>query len=186
MPALNIVEKLADRIERCKRSSHAKAQRRKGRGKGKPQPLFASSFAPLRHCVSIIRQMIASLLLALLVTLSGTVATYLYDENASFGARLCAGAALGLTALGLVSFVVASFIGLTGIAILFSAAICSSPLAILTDGANAKRLRQDLESVANSTRRLVLRPDAKSIGYFLFYACATIVLCKVFSRAVIQ
>ncbi|HKG96755.1 MAG TPA: hypothetical protein VKA97_03030, partial [Pyrinomonadaceae bacterium] len=130
--------------------------------------------------------MIASLILALLVTFSGTVATYLYDENASFGARLCAGAALGLAALGLVSFVVVSFIGLSGIGILFSAAICSSPLAILTDAANAKRLRQDLEAVSNSTRRLFLQPDAKSLGYFLFYAGAAIVLWKVFSRAVIQ
>src|SRR5215213_4786008 len=130
--------------------------------------------------------MIASLILALLVTFSGTVATYLYDENASFGARICAGAALGLAALGLVSFVVASFIGLTGIAIMFSDAICSSPLAILTDATNNKRLRQDLEAVSNSTRRLFLRPDAKSVGYFLFYAGATIVLWKVFSRAVIQ
>src|SRR5215207_357638 len=130
--------------------------------------------------------MIASLLLALLVTFSGTVATYLYDDNASFVARVCAGAALGLATLGLVSFVVVSFIGLTGIAILFSAAICSSPLAILTDAANAKRLRQDLEAVSNSTRRLFLQPDAKSLGYFLFYAGATIVLWKVFSRAVIQ
>jgi len=123
--------------------------------------------------------MIASLILALLVTFSGTVATYLYDENASFGARLCAGAALGLAALGLVSFVVASFIGLTGIAIFFSAAICSSPLAILADTANAKRLRQDLTAVSNNTRRLFLRPDAKSIGYFLFYFFVTIVLWKV-------
>ncbi len=130
--------------------------------------------------------MTASLLLALLVTLSGTVATYLYDENASFGARLCAGAALGMAALGLVSFVVASFIGLTGIAILFSAAICSSPLAILTDAANAKRLRQDFQAVSNNTRNLFLRPDLKSAGYFLFYAAATVVLWKVFSRAVIQ
>ena len=130
--------------------------------------------------------MIASLLLALLITLSGTVATYLYDENASFSARLCAGAALGLAALGLVSFVVASFIGLTGIAILFSAAICSSPLAILTDAAYAKRLRQDLESVSNNTRRLFLRPDAKLIGYSLFYALATVILWRVFNRAVIQ
>jgi hypothetical protein len=144
------------------------------------------SFAPLRLRMSIIRQMIASLLLALLVTLSGTVATYLYDDNASFGARLCAGAPLGLALLGLVSFVVASFIGLTGIAILFSAAICSSPLAILTDAAYATRLRQDLESVSQSTRRLVVHPNAKSIGYFLFYAIATLVLWKVFSRAVIQ
>src|ERR1051325_4796964 len=112
--------------------------------------------------------MIASLLLALLVTFSGTVATYLYDENASFGARLCSGAALGLAALGLGSFVVASFIGLTGIAVLFSPAICCSPLATLADAANAKRLCQDLAVVSNNTRRLLLRPDKKSIGYFLF------------------
>jgi len=130
--------------------------------------------------------MIASLLLALLVTFSGTVATYLYDENASFGARLCSGAPLGLAALGLVSFVVASFIGLTGIAILFSAAICCSPIAILADAANAKRLSQDLAAVSNNTRRLLLRPDAASIGYFLFYAFMAFVLWKVFSRAVIQ
>ena len=130
--------------------------------------------------------MFASLLLALLVTLSGTIATYLYDEKASFGARLCAGATFGLAALGLVSFVVASFIGLSGIAIAFSAAICASPLALLADRTYAQRLKQDLDAVAKSSRRLVLQPDATSIGYFLFYAAAAVVLWKVFSRAVIQ
>ena len=130
--------------------------------------------------------MFASLLLALLVTLSGTIATYLYDEKASFGARLCAGATFGLAALGLVSFVVASFIGLSGIAIVFSAAICASPLALLADRTYAQRLKQDLDAVAKSSRRLVLQPDAISIGYFLFYAAAAVVLWKVFSRAVIQ
>ena len=87
--------------------------------------------------------MIASLLLALLVTLSGTVATYLYDENASFGARLCAGGALGMAALGLVSFVVASLVGLSGIAILITAAICCSPLGLLSDSTD---LGQQLET----------------------------------------
>jgi hypothetical protein len=130
--------------------------------------------------------MFASLLLALLVTLSGTIATYLYDENASFGARLCAGATFGLSALGLVSFVVASLIGLTGIAIVFSAAICCSPLALLADQTYSRRLRQDLDSVAKSARGLFVQPEATSIGYFLFYAAASIVLWKVFSRAVIQ
>jgi len=130
--------------------------------------------------------MTASLLLALLVTVSGTVATYLYDENAPLGARLCAGAALGLAALGLVSFVVASFVGLSGVAIFFSAAICCSPLAILTDTATLKRLRQDLEAVSKTTRRFFLRPDATTAGYCLFYAVVSVVLWRVFSRAVIQ
>ncbi|HSE18020.1 MAG TPA: hypothetical protein VLB46_13275 [Pyrinomonadaceae bacterium] len=129
--------------------------------------------------------MIASLLLALLVTLSGTIATYLYDENASLGARLCAGAALGLAALGLVSFVVASFIGLSGIAILFSIAICCSPLALLADANTLKRFNEDLDGVSIATRQL-LRAEPKTIAYFLFYAFVALVFWKVFSRAVIE
>src|SRR6185295_14318252 len=129
--------------------------------------------------------MIASLLLALLVTFSGTVATYLYDENASFGARLCAGAAIGLAALGLVGFVVASFIGLSGIAILFSTAICCSPLALLTDKVILNRVKYDLGRVSIFTTKIT-RADLSAIGYFLFYAFAAVVLWKVFSRAVIE
>jgi hypothetical protein len=130
--------------------------------------------------------MIASLALALLVTFSGTLATYLYDENASLGARLCAGACLGLAAFSLAGFLVASLVGLTGAAVIISAAICCSPLALLIDPATAKRLRQDLDAVTIAGRRLFVRPDAQSIGYFLFYAATTVVLWKVFSRAVIE
>jgi hypothetical protein len=130
--------------------------------------------------------MIASVALALLVTFSGTLATYLYDENASLGARLCAGACLGLTAFSLVGFVVASLVGLTAAAILVSLAICCSPLALIVEPTTVKRLKQDLEAVSMAIRRPFLRPDAASIGYFLFYAATTVVLWKVFSRAVIE
>lgn len=130
--------------------------------------------------------MIASLALALLVTFSGTLATYLYDDNASLGARVCAGACLGLTAFSLVGFLVASLVGLTGAAIVISAAICCSPLALLIDPATSKRLKQDVGATSVAARRLFLRPDGQSIGYFLFYAATTIVLWKVFSRAVIE
>ena len=129
--------------------------------------------------------MIASLLLALLVTFSGTVATYLYDENASLGARLCAGAALGLAALGLVGFVVASFIGLSGAAILFSLAICCSPLALLADTVILSRIKYDLDRVSIATRQLT-RFDPAAVGYFLFYAFTAVILWKVFGRAVIE
>ena len=129
--------------------------------------------------------MIASLILALLVTSSGTVATYLYDEDASFGARLCAGAALGLAALGLVGFIVASLIGLRGAAVLFTMAICCSPLALVLDANISRRLKQDLEGVSSFTRQLT-RAEPAALGYFLFYAVAAIVLLKVFSRAVIE
>jgi hypothetical protein len=129
--------------------------------------------------------MIASLLLALLVTVSGTVATYLYDENASLAARLCAGACLGLVALGLVGFVVASFISLSGVAILISTAICCSPLAILTGAKYSKQFRDDLDATSTSIRRFLARPDASSVGYVLFYLIVAVVLWRVFDRAVI-
>src|SRR6185312_8665290 len=125
--------------------------------------------------------MIASLLLALLVTFSGTVATYLYDENATLGARLCAGTCLGLASLGLIGFVVASFLGLSGVAILISTAICCSPIAILSDSRYSTRFKQELSA---AWRRLQTA-DSESIGYFAFYLVIALVLWKVFDRAVI-
>ena len=130
--------------------------------------------------------MITSLALALLVTLSGTVATYLYDEKSSLGARLCAGVCFGLTALSLVAFVVASLVGLSGAAIAISTAICCSPLALVWDPAIKARVKQDLQSFSTGTRRLFSHPDAESIWYFLFYLATTLVLWNVFDRAVIE
>src|SRR5688572_15191668 len=129
--------------------------------------------------------MIASLLLVLLVTFGGTLATYLYDENASLGARLCTGACLGLTLFSLVAFVVALFVGLSGAAILISLGICCSPLALL-DRSALKRFNQDVDAASIAGRRLFLQPDGWSIFHFLFYAGTTVILWKVFSRAVIE
>jgi hypothetical protein len=130
--------------------------------------------------------MTASLLLALLVTLGGAIATYLYDENASLGARLCTGACLGLAALGLAGFVVASFIGLSGVAIGISAAICCSPIALLTDARYKHRISDDLNITSTNIRRFLSQPDARTVGYVLFYGFAALVFWKVFDRAVIE
>ena len=130
--------------------------------------------------------MTASLLLALLVTLSGTIATYFYDENASLGARLCTGACLGLAALGLVGFVVASLIGLSGVAIAISLGVCCSPLALLTDARHTNRIRGDLNRTSTSIGRFLSQPDARTFGYILFYGAVALVFWKVFDRAVIE
>ena len=126
--------------------------------------------------------MIASLLLALLVTLSGTITTYLYDENASLGARLCTGVCFGLASLGLVCFVVASLIGLTSTAVIISAAICCSPFALFTDDRILQRFKQDLDNAS----QWLARPNATSAAYFLFYLGVTLVFWRVFSRAVVE
>jgi hypothetical protein len=128
----------------------------------------------------------ASLALALLVIFSGTLATYLYDDDAPFQARLCSGACLGITALSLLGFVFSSLLGLTGTAVLLSALVCSLPLALLAKETYSVRFQKDLSGVSQTIRRLTSKPDAVSIGYVVFYVVTALVLWQVFSKAMIQ
>src|SRR6267142_4749348 len=124
--------------------------------------------------------MIASIALAFLVTLSGTVVTYLYDEDASFGARLCAGSCLGLTALGLIGFLIASLIGLTTTAVLLASLVTAAPLTLLLNENRRNWFNADLATTVNSINRLISRPDFVSAGYVIFYALIAITFWKVF------
>lgn len=130
--------------------------------------------------------MVTSLALVLLVTLSGAIVTYLYDENASLSARLCTGLCLGLTALSLIGFIVASLVGLTGPAIVISTAICCSPLALLTDSRIWQKVQQDYAAASTWTRRLFAKPDLWSLIHAGFYFMVIVVLWRVFDRAVIE
>src|SRR5215218_9458476 len=130
--------------------------------------------------------MATSLALVLLVTLSGAIVTYLYDEDASLSARLCTGLCLGLTALSLIGFVVASLVGLTGAAIVISTAICCSPLALLTDSSVWQKLQRDFATASTWNRRLISRPESWSVIHAVCYFVVIVVLWQVFDRAVIE
>lgn len=130
--------------------------------------------------------MIASLALVLLVTISGTLTTYLYDEDAPIAARLCAGACLGIAGLGLVGFVTASFLGLTPTALWLATIICALPLAILAQPYYATAVRDDLSEISKATRRLTSKPEGTTIGYVCFYLVAALILWQVFSKAMIE
>lgn len=130
--------------------------------------------------------MIISLVLALLVTVSGTIATYLYDDVASFAARLCAGACIGLAALGLLGFVFASFLGLTAISITLTVMVLALPILLLKQREPRKRLQHDLAATSKNIRRALLHPNRVSLGYLLFYAAVAVVFWRVFDRAMIE
>lgn len=130
--------------------------------------------------------MIISLVLALLATTSGTITTYLYDEGASFASRLCAGACVGLAALGLVGFVLASFLGLTPLAIALTALALTSPFLALRDPVRWKAIAHDLSTSMQSVRCALLHPSKAPIGYILFYAAVSLILWRVFGRAMIE
>ena len=133
-----------------------------------------------------LEQMIISLVLTLLVTASGTIATYLYDEGASFAARVCAGACFGLTALGLVGFIFASFLGLTTGSIIVTAAVLTLPFLILRDKARRKIIRRDWKATSQGFRRRLLSPNLSAFGYAAFYLAVAVVLWRVFDRAMIE
>lgn len=130
--------------------------------------------------------MIISLVLTLLVTASGTIATYLYDEGASFASRVCAGACLGLTTLGLIGFVFASFIGLTATSITITALVLSLPFLTLRNQQRRKAVRSDLKLTSQALRRNLRNPSGAALGYGLFYVAVAVILWWVFDRAMIE
>jgi hypothetical protein len=130
--------------------------------------------------------MIISLVLALFVTASGTITTYLYDEGASFASRLCTGGCTGLAALGLVGFVIASFLGLTPLAIALTVLVLAIPFATLRDATRLRAVKEDLSAASQSINQSLLHPTKAPFGYILFYTAISIILWQVFSRAMIE
>jgi hypothetical protein len=130
--------------------------------------------------------MIISLVLALFVTASGAIVTYLYDEAEPFASRLCAGACIGMAALGLVGFVVSSFLGLTPLTIVLTVAILSLPLITLREARRRNVVMEDLSAASHGIRRALIHPGKAPLGYILFYFMIVVVLWQVFSRAMFE
>ncbi len=131
--------------------------------------------------------MIISLALVLLATAGGTLVSYLYDEGASFAARLCAGACIGIAALGLVGFVFASFLGLTPLAILLTLlVVISLPLLALRNPNRRLIIQQDLRATYQAIRQGYLNPSRLPLGYIVFYTVVAAILWRAFQRAMID
>ncbi len=120
-----------------------------------------------------------ALLLALVAVAGGVLLTYLYDEDASCYARLGAGAGSGLAALGLVGFVLSSFIGLTPLSLALAALITAAPLALLGHSAWRARVLFDVRAA----QRAVLRPTRGAVLRCALFGAAAVMFWFVFDRA---
>jgi hypothetical protein len=130
---------------------------------------------------------IISLALVLLAAASGTLVSYLYDEGAAFAARLCAGACIGIAALGLVGFVFASFLGLTPVSILLTLlVVVFLPLFVLRNPNRRVFIQQDLRSTYRAIRQGYLDPSRLPLGYIVFYTIVAMILWRAFQRAMID
>jgi hypothetical protein len=124
--------------------------------------------------------------LILIAIAGGAALTYLYDREATLPARLCMGACTGLAALGLVGFVIASFIGMTPLMLLISAAIVASPLLLLSKPVFRTTVQADVRAATQGLRRAVLHPSGSAYAYFIFYALLIVLLYFFFDRAVVE
>src|SRR5256714_5035256 len=125
-------------------------------------------------------------LLALAAIAGATVLTYLYDRDALFLARLCAGVCVGVAAIGLVGFVLASLMGMGGIALALAGLVCASPLALLSRDEWRGRVRADILESVWVVRQAVLRPGRGETGALVFYVAAGLLFWFVFAHAMYQ
>ncbi len=124
-----------------------------------------------------------SLLLALVAIAGGALLTYLYDEDAPPGARLCAGACLGFALLGLAGFIISSIVGLTALSLLLAALVAGAPLALLSQQAWRARVLFDLRAGTRTLQHALTRPTWQTTLPLVLFVCAGLVFWLVFDRA---
>jgi hypothetical protein len=130
--------------------------------------------------------MIISLALSFIAIASGTLLTYTYDEDAPLASRLCSGACIGFGTLGLVGFILASFLGLTMVTLALTGAVLATPLVLLANEQRRSKINDDCDRALQTISRATSRPDRWTFIYFLFYAAVAIVMWLVFSRALLD
>jgi hypothetical protein len=128
--------------------------------------------------------MFFTLILTLVALACGTLATYLYDRDATFAARLVTGACLGMAALALVGFVISSVIGLTPLALALTALVLALPFVLLLKPEWG--VRSDLSAAWHDVRRAALHPTFNTISHCIFYALVSYLLWRVFGRAMFE
>ncbi|HYP27586.1 MAG TPA: hypothetical protein VE262_12785 [Blastocatellia bacterium] len=130
--------------------------------------------------------MALALALVFIAIAGGTLATYLYDESSTPAARVCAGACLGLTALGVAGFFFAAAAGFTYASLLLASAVTLSPLALLLARSYRARAQSDALTLFQSARRIASEPTRRDVVYFALYAFVAVVLYMLFDRTMFE
>jgi hypothetical protein len=125
-------------------------------------------------------------ILALAAVCGGTVASYLYDEDAHPAARLASGVPVGLAALGLVGFVLASFLGLNQLSLTLSALVVAAPLALLARADLRARVRHDARLLARDLRGALARPSLRATAPLVLVVCSVFLFWAVYERAMFE
>ena len=128
--------------------------------------------------------MLLALMITLGVTLCGTYATYFYDDDAPLSARWAMGACTGLTAWGLIGFVLASVMGLTPLTVtLATLLIIAPPLFYWRISSLHRRAAQaDCQAAWHALRN----PTRRTAIYGIYCTLLGLLLWRIFDRAVMS
>ena len=126
--------------------------------------------------------MFVSLILLVLITFSGLVLTYLYDEDAPMLARLGAGNVVGAALFSLVVFLVACFFGMTAATVSLSLFIALLPLALFA----GKDFRGRFSANFNEAKNTLDDANWRKFANFAYYAALLLILYFFFDRAMIE
>ena len=126
--------------------------------------------------------MFVSLVIILLITLSGLALTYLYDEDAPLLVRLGAGNVIGAALFSLVVFLVGCFFGMTRATVLFSLVLALLPLGLFT----GKDFRDGFFANFNDAKKTLDNAGWNKVLNFAYYAALLLVLYFFFDRAMLE
>ncbi len=129
--------------------------------------------------------MIPALLVALLVTLGGTVASYAYDNDAPLVVRCAYGVATGLVAFALIGFMLANFVPI-GLATVVAALVAAAPLVALTRPTARARVGADLRSARGEVAVAARRPSLDTAGPLVYVVVLAVFLWLVFDRVILE
>ena len=118
-------------------------------------------------------KLLAAVLLVLWSTVGGSVTTYLWDDRATFGARLCAGIAIGMAILGFAGYAFSAVAGhMTPLTLVLAFIVAGLPLLLLIDRRIYTKVQQDCRSAIShripSRRRSVFALAAFLLALVLF------------------
>lgn len=126
--------------------------------------------------------MLISLTIILLITLSGTLLTYLYEKEDSLLVRVGAGNIIGSAIFGLIAFLLACFFGLSLTTILVALIISLTPVILLTN----KPIKTNFIANLRKTRGKFEGATLPKFLNFLYYTGILLILFLFFDRAMLE
>jgi hypothetical protein len=118
---------------------------------------------------------------AAITILGGTISTYSYDRRSPLPWRVAMGACTGLTAFGLIGFLLAMRFGLTSWVVIAAATATACPIAFLASSPLRLALADDLKATAGDIRSLLA--SLPKLLRVMLPAIGIAVLWQVSSRA---